>query len=302
MAVNFEYYKVFYYVAKYGNLTRAANVLMSNQPNVTRVMNNLEYELGCKLISRSNRGIRLTAEGDRLYRHVSAAFEQFKLGEEELQQSLSLQSGTVFIGATETALHSFLIDKLGIFHREYPKVRLKIFNYVVKEAIQALQDQKVELAVVACPVETDSHLQQIPLKPFRDILAGGEQFRELASSPLPLSELGKYPLITLNRDTTTYEYYRKLFWNRGFLLEPDVEVETSDLVLPMIKNNLGLGFLPEFFAKEALEAGKIVEIPLEEPLPERQICLVTDTRHPLSVAAKSLCKMLTEDSNGCILR
>ena len=39
MDINFEYYKIFYYVAKYKNITKAAGVLKSNQPNVTRVIN-----------------------------------------------------------------------------------------------------------------------------------------------------------------------------------------------------------------------------------------------------------------------
>ena len=39
MNVNFEYYKIFYYVAKYKNFTKAAHALNNSQPNVTRAMN-----------------------------------------------------------------------------------------------------------------------------------------------------------------------------------------------------------------------------------------------------------------------
>ena len=81
MAVNYEYYRCFYYVAKYKNLTRAASAIMSSQPNVTRVMHNLEHELGCRLITRSNRGIALTEEGERLYQHVAAAIAHLQQGE-----------------------------------------------------------------------------------------------------------------------------------------------------------------------------------------------------------------------------
>ena len=45
MNVNFEYYKIFYYVAKYNNFTKAAHVLNNSQPNITRAMNCLEHEL-----------------------------------------------------------------------------------------------------------------------------------------------------------------------------------------------------------------------------------------------------------------
>ena len=76
MDINFEYYKIFYYVAKYGNMTKAAAALGSNQPNVTRIMKLLETQLNCKLFIREARGISLTQEGERLYSHVEIAYQQ----------------------------------------------------------------------------------------------------------------------------------------------------------------------------------------------------------------------------------
>ena len=55
MYVDWEYYKIFYYVAKYQNFTRAARVLGNNQPNITHAMNRLESQLNCVLFIRSNR-------------------------------------------------------------------------------------------------------------------------------------------------------------------------------------------------------------------------------------------------------
>ena len=63
MYVDWEYYKIFYYVAKYQNFTRAARVLGNNQPNITHTMNKLEDQLHCVLFIRSNRGVTLTPEG-----------------------------------------------------------------------------------------------------------------------------------------------------------------------------------------------------------------------------------------------
>ena len=66
MNVNFEYYKIFYYVAKYQNFTKAAHALNNSQPNITRAMNCLEDEVNCRLFIRTNRGVCLTPEGERL--------------------------------------------------------------------------------------------------------------------------------------------------------------------------------------------------------------------------------------------
>ena len=78
MNVNFEYYKIFYYVAKYHNFTKAARALCNSQPNVTRAMNCLEHELNCTLFVRTTRGVHLTPEGERLYTRVSVAVQQLQ--------------------------------------------------------------------------------------------------------------------------------------------------------------------------------------------------------------------------------
>ena len=82
MNINYEAYRVFYYTAKTRSFTQAANALGNSQPNITRIIKNLERELGCTLFLRNNRHVELTAEGETLYRHVSAAFEQLQAGEE----------------------------------------------------------------------------------------------------------------------------------------------------------------------------------------------------------------------------
>ena len=75
MSASFDYYRTFYYVAKYKNFTRAATMLLSSQPSVTRSIQNLESELGCRLFIRSRHGVTLTPEGDMLLPPVNASCE-----------------------------------------------------------------------------------------------------------------------------------------------------------------------------------------------------------------------------------
>ena len=98
--ISYDYYRVFYYIAKYGNITKAAKLLINNQPNLTRIIKNLENSLGCPLFTRNNRGMKLTPEGEKLYRHISAAFEHIEAAEEEISESRSLNGGSVYIAAS----------------------------------------------------------------------------------------------------------------------------------------------------------------------------------------------------------
>lgn len=292
MAVNYEYYRIFYYVAKYRNLTQAAAALFSSQPNVTRAMKQLEHELGCQLFLRSNRGILLTPEGEQLYSHVAVAFKQLQLGEAELIQSTSLQGGTVSIGASETALHLFLLDKLRLFLEKYPGVRLKIYNYNSPQALSALKSGQIDYAVIASPAEAPAPIRTIHVKNYRDVLVGGSGFQKYSHFKNSLKDLSDCPLIGLDKNTSTYSLYNRFYISCGLVWEPDIEVATADLILPMVENNLGIGYLPYEFAEKSLSEGKIFELKLKESIPRRSICMMYDGDKSFNAAARVLGELL----------
>lgn len=299
MNVNFEYYKIFYYVAKYGNFTKAARVLGSSQPNITRSMNCLESETGCTLFIRTNRGVRLTPEGERLYTHISAAMAQFQAAENEMSENLSLEHGSISIGASETALNIYLLDYLKPFHMAYPGIRLKLYNHSTPQAVGAVKNGEIDFAVVTTPTTAESPLKEIPLTSFQEILIGGKTFAALSGRELSLSELNAYPLICLGRESMTWQFYHQFFLSHGLDLSPDTEAATSDQILPLVKSELGLAFIPEPMAREAVSRREIVEIKLRENIPQRQVCMVYDRQHPLSVAARRLMDTMTQSCGFC---
>ena len=266
--------------------------MISSQPNITRCMNNLEDELGCRLMIRSNRGITLTAEGEKLFSHVALAHEQLQMGEAEIANNKDLENGTVSIGANETALQGVLLSKLSRFHQTYPGFHIHISNYSTPQAVKSLEEGNLDLAVVTTPTGAKKHLAEIPLKPFREILVGGSKFAYLVGKKLCLRDLLSYPMVCMATETKTFEFYSQFFQEHGLALHPDIEAANTVQLLPMIKGNMGLGFLPEEIAAEALSRREIYRISLAETIPERSICLLKDTRQPLSLAARTLEQML----------
>lgn len=115
--VTYDYYRIFYYAALFKSFSKAAEVLTSNQPNIARTITRLESELSCKLFIRSHRGVTLTPEGEALFKHVAIACEQLDLGREVISEMRGLKTGIVSIGASETALRLFLLDRIVSFHK-----------------------------------------------------------------------------------------------------------------------------------------------------------------------------------------
>lgn len=299
MNSNFEYYKIFYYVAKYENLTKAATALKSSQPAVTRTIHKLEGELGCRLFTRSKTGMKLTPEGRTFYGYVAAGCAQFFKGENDLSNLISLENGTIYISATETALHCYLFQAMEEFNSLYPNVRFKILNNSTTESVNAVKEGKVDLAFVSANLQVAKPLRMKILRKYRDILIAGMRFEELKAGKeeLSLKELVSYPWISLTAETITRRFLNEYFEKNGLTFAPDMELATTDMILPAVRHNLGLGFIPAEFADAELKSGQVFEIKVKEKLPERNIILIYDTEYPQSIAAKEFQKFLKEKGN-----
>ncbi|MBS6646521.1 MAG: LysR family transcriptional regulator [Clostridiaceae bacterium] len=293
MAVNFELYRTFYFAAKHKNLTSAAKALYVTQPTVTHAIQLLERELGCTLFVRSQKGVALTPEAQMLFDHVSAAYEHLMEAEEQLNSLKELSTGTVSIGASETTLHHYLIPYLVRYRKAFPQIRLRISNSNTPETLNAIRSGTLDLAVLVMQKNCqNSDLSVTHLSGFTDILIANNDYRDLKGRLVTLKELLSYPLVCMGRGTVTREYLDLLFSDHHLELEPDIELATSDLIVPMVLNGLGIGFVPEPFAANHLADNSIFQINLKEQLPKREICLICKPDTPLSIAAENFKKML----------
>lgn len=291
MDISFDYYRVFYYVAKYENITLASNALRSNQPNVTRIIKNLESTLGCTLFARTNRGVTLTKEGEKLYEHIRIAVDHIEMAEAEIQGERSLQSGMVSVGVTEVALRCFLLPVLNEFRCRYPGIRLTISNNTTSQAIASLKSGLVDIAVVTTPTGETKNLKSVVLKDVHEIAVCGDAYYELTKRTLSLRELTSYPFISLGQKTKTYEMYQNWFSENNAEFSPDIEAATSDQILPMVRNNLGIGFVPKEFLDDENSSG-IHPITMAETTPLRSIVLLKRKRSTLSIASQKLWEII----------
>ena len=173
-------------------------------------------------------------------------------------------------------------------------VTLRISNHSTPQALQAVKNGEVDFAVITTPAEAENGLKMVELMPFYEVLVGGRTFTALASQNLSLKELKNYPLISLSDASMTRSFYRQFFLDHGAVLKPDTEAATTDQMLTLVKSELGLAFVPEPMTKELLARGELVELHLQEIIPQRSICLVYDHHRPLNTAARKFQQLLTK--------
>ena len=289
MYISYDYYRIFYYVAKYGNITQAAKILLNNQPNLTRAIKTLESELGCPLFIRNNRGMKLTPEGERLFGHIRIAFENIEAGEAEIIVSRNLEKGTVFVAASEVALHCVLLPVLKQYRTLYPGIRLKISNHSTPQAVDAIKNGIADIAVVTTPTLPSAMIEEVTVRKFHEVAVCSAAFSELLGEKVGFAELLSYPMISLGTQTKSFELYSEFFAEEGLHYHPETEAATADQILPMVKADLGIGFIPREFL-QGVEGVFVIET--EKSLPEREIRIVKRHEQTLSIAAKELERLI----------
>ncbi len=292
VTANLEYYKVFYYAARSGSVTKAAEMLNISQPAASQSLKQLENLLGVELFHRVSKGIRLTSAGEILYADISKGYELIEGGEEKIRRLKNLELGEVRIGASDMTLQYYLLPYLERFHERYPAIKVNVTNAPTPETLDILEAGKIDFGVVSSPFENGEDLDVREVREIEDIFIAGRRFTSCKNKTLDLQALKNLPMIFLEGNTSTRTYMDGFLRRNGVDLRPEFELATSDMIVQFVLRNLGVGCVVRDFAKEALESGQIFELRFNKLIPKRRICLVRSKKLPLSAAAEKLLKIM----------
>lgn len=292
MDINLERYKIFACAAEYGNITAAAEKLFISQPAVSQSIKQLEEALGCALFLRTPKGVKLTAEGEVLYKYISEGMAAISEGERRLTAMLRLDAGEIKIGASDMTLEFCLLPYLEIFHKNYPNVKIAVTNNPTPQTLELLKQNKIDFAAVSEPFD-GSGFEVFPTRVIRDIFICGKGLA-------PPDDIGtadiKNELILLERNTSTRAYIDGEFRKRGFCPSPKFELATSPQIVGFAERNMGIGCVVSDFASRAINEGRIREIKVTDPLPARRICVIRNDA-VRSLAADKLFNMIKAEGS-----
>ncbi len=290
--MNYEYYKIFYAVAVNKNITRAAEVLYSSQPAVSRVIANMENELNCKLFIRDKSGVKLTKEGEELFERVGESCSKLMRADEDFSRYVKLKETTVYVGSTVTALYCFVFDFLEKFKRKNPNVHFRIRTGSSSTLTSELKDGELDVVFNTTPFSSSDTLTVTEIKRFEDILVAGNGFRALEGKKISLHELKRYPFILLSEGMSFRAHAEELFAKHGVVITPELETDTSSLLVPMAEQNWGIALVPEKMAEKHISEGKIFKVDIVEQIPPRFVTMVTDVKNSANKTIRQMRKMI----------
>jgi LysR family cyn operon transcriptional activator len=295
--MNLELYKIFCCVVSTGNILKASEQLYISQPAVSRAIKQLENDIGCRLFIRSSRGVKLTNQGEILYKYAKQALTFLRIGEKKVYEYENLNYGEVVVGVSDTLCKFFLTPYLGEFNNKYPNIRIQIRCHNTPETIKLLKDSLIDLALVTSPLKEES-ITFLPVFPIQDCFVVGEKYKFLSQKKQHLWEIISYPIILLTNTSNSRLFINNYFRDNSVVFEPAFELGNFDLLSHFAKNNFGIACVIKNFICDDLEQGKLYEIDLFEKIPPRIACIAMLNNTEPSPAAKELIKMLYSDKGN----
>ena len=292
MQVNLEYYRVFYYVAQTGSLSRAAEQLSVSQPAVSQSLRQLENTLGTSLFTRTSRGVKLTKEGELLFSYVRRGYENIETGEKKLRQMLNLDIGELHIGASDMTLRFYLLPYLEKFHEKHPNIKVSVTNAPTPETLGYLENETIDFGVVSGPLPEMPQVEAIKVREIQDTFVAARRFIQYRNRTLDLHDLEKLPLISLEGKTSSRSYIDSFMAKNGVTIRPEFELATSDMIVQFALRNLGVGCVVRDFAAPFLERGQLFELRFNKYIPQRNFYVTVNRNVSLPAAATGLLEMI----------
>ena len=291
MDINFELYKIFYHAAECGSFSLAATRLHVTQSAVSQAIKGLETKLGSQLFFRKTREIKLTPEGELLFKHVEQAFNFIRTAESKILESQNLETGEIRIGVSDTICKYYLIHYIEKFISNYPKVKIQVVNRTSFQIQNILKDGMIDFGIVTLPV----HDKKLIIDNFitvEDIFVASQKFCELKDKTLTLNELIKYPLLMLDKSSSTRRNVDSYLSKIGINLLPEIELESIDLLIEFARIGLGIAHVLKESASGHIQSGELFQVRLSDKITLRKLGIITMKDVPLAKASREFIRFL----------
>ena len=270
MNLNFELYKIFYYVCTYMSITDAAKHLFVSQPAITKQIQNLEQALGVVLFVRSRKGLELTEDGKALYKDIKAPVEKLL----SIENKRGDIPQTIRIIAGYSTSKNFLLKTISKYDEDYPNVKFEVNFYPYHEAIERLRNGQADMIFVNMKNHPNRDFDGLKLKKcfdVHDIFVVHKDYKGEVPRELKLLELNQYSIICKSGKSVARSMIEELFAKEGKTFQPKYELSNNWLIEEYVKDCKGIGIVTKEYIREELEMGELIEVLSDRKLPERDI-------------------------------
>lgn len=218
-------------------------------------------------------------------------------GEDKLQQSRTLQAGTLVIGASDTVTSQFLLPHLDAFHRSYPNIHIRIISGRSYKVLGLLRAGRVDIAFASAPGDAED-LEHVPCFETHSCFVASPDYPCDFSRPYTSEEIAAFPLILLEKKASSRTYLEKFFLQSGIKLTPEIELGARSLLVDLAKIGFGVAGVTREFVCDELAAGEIRELSTAFSVPPRTVDLCMLRNVSPSAATERFARDVLEKLQG----
>lgn len=256
-----KYMKTFRTIVDEGGFSKAAERLNYTQSAITFQMNQLERDLSIKLFEKIGRKMVLTKAGEHLIPYVDEVLQSVdKLS--FLGENLSDCQGDIRIGIGETLLCYKFPAILKEFHRQAPKARLFLHSMNCYDIRNELLSGGLDLGVFYEDVGGfGSNLTVKYLGNYPVVLAASPKIKKRYPDFVTPDRTIPVPLIINEQNCIFRQIFEQYLRDKSIILDHTIELWSIPTIKNLVKNDVGISFLPEFTVREELIRGELEIIP-----------------------------------------
>ena len=278
MKTNLELYKIFYYVAKNGNITQASKELLVSQPAVSKAIKVLERDLNTVLFNRNSDGVSLNNAGEILFNKIKKSMELIISAEEDLTSLNNMEQGSINIGAGNTIMQRYLMPFIREFHNLYPNINVKVHTLVTQELIKQAQLGLVDVVFTHLPNNIPNDFEIIKIKKLHDILVVNKDSIYL-NKQIKKKDLETLPLVLLPLTASNRKNFDKFCLKNNIIINQLMEIGNDILVEECAESGFGVGLVVKEYVQNKLDNKQLYELDTQFTFEEKYLaCLVESSR------------------------
>ncbi len=293
MNVNYDLLKVFYIVAINQSISKAAKELEVSQPAVTQSIQNLEKSLGGKLFNRSKKGVTLTEEGRTLFAYVEEGMILIKSGLIKFNELKNLEAGRVRVGADPAISKHILMPYLKEFHIKYPKVEIDLVNESTASLLKSLKQGSIDLVILSVPRKEIPDFSINSFKDIQDVFIANKDYYNKAKELTSIHDLLKLPIIVEKNPSISRAYFDLLLKSKNIECNPRMEVDSQDLLIDLVSNGFGIGFVTKEYIADEIKDNKVFVIDVGQ-IPKRKVGYAISKRGTLNLSVQKLIDLINK--------
>lgn len=291
MNINLELYKVFYYVAKNGNITKAANELMVSQPAISKAIKSLEEQLNTTLFVRNNNGVTLTTAGMIIYDKIKDAMNLIEAAEEDLKSFNNMEMGSINIGAGNTIMQKYLMPYINLFHDKYPNIDIRVNTLNTTELIKLCQMGLIDIVFTHIPNTIPKEFDVVKIKRLHDILVVNKDSQYLNMS-IEKDDLSELPLILLPYEASGRNGFDEFCIKNSINIKPLMEVGNDTIIEECAQSGLGVGLVTKEYVLDKIKNKDLFELNTNFKFESKYLVYLIDSNRKNNIIISSFVELL----------